>query len=126
MLCRVSRLRNVVQSKRRRQVADLFARRAERFQQECGWCGKTIGEDEAVFAVGGRVHKGIDLSLVEGKVIELTFEVVGKTVLAGVAGFDSDAKAEGKDIIFMTCSEDCGRLIQAAFAKEFTRGLRIQ
>ena len=126
MLCLVSRLRNFVRSRRRRQVSDLFARRAERFQQECGWCGKTIGEDEPVFGVGGRVHEGIDLSLVEGKVIELTFETAGKTVLAGVAGFESDAKAEGKDIIFMTCTEECGRLIQAAFADELTRGLKIQ
>ena len=126
MLCLVSQLRNFVRSRQRRQVSDLFARRAERFQHECGWCGKTIGEDEPVFAVGARVHEGIDLSLVEGKVIELPFEIADKTVLAGVAGFDSDAKAEGKDIIFMTCTEDCGRLIQAAFADELTRGLKIQ
>ncbi len=72
------------------------------------------------------MHEGIDLSLVAGKVIELSFETVGKTLLAGVAGFDSEAKAEGKDIIFMTCSEDCGRLIQTAFVNELTRGLKIQ
>ena len=119
------RLRSLVRSRRRRQVADLFARRAELFQDHCGWCGKTIGEDEPVFAVGGRVHEGIDLSLVEGKVIELAFEAADKTVLAGVSGFDSQAKAEGKDIIFMTCSEDCGLRIQAAFADELTRGLKI-
>ena len=122
----VSQLRKFIRSKRKGRVADLFARRAERFQRECGWCGKTIGEDEPVVAVGGRVHEGVDLSLVEGKVLELTFEVAGKTVLAGVTGFDSEAKAEGKDIIFMTCSEDCGRLVQTAFADELTRGLSIQ
>lgn len=126
ILCSVSHLRKFIRSKRQRRVADLFARRAERFQNECGWCGKTIGEDEPVFAVGGRIHEGVDLSLVEGKVVELTFEIAGKTVLAGVAGFDSEAKAEGKDIIFMTCSDDCGRLVQAAFANELTRGLSIK
>jgi hypothetical protein len=72
------------------------------------------------------VHETIDLSLVEGKVIELKFEAAEKTVLAGVSGFDSDAKAEGKDIIFMTCSKDCGRLIQAAFSEELSRGLELQ
>jgi len=66
------------------------------------------------------------LSAVEGKIIELTFEAAGRTVLAGVAGFDSDAKAEGKDIIFMTCSEDCGLHIEAAFTDELPRGLKIQ
>lgn len=77
-------------------------------------------------AVGARVLKGIDLSLVAGKVIELTFEMSGKTVLAGVAGFESEAKAEGKDVIFMTCSDECGRQIQTAFAEELARGLALQ
>jgi len=122
----MSQLRKFIRSRRRNKVAELFARRAERFQTECGWCGKTIGEDDPVFAVGGRVHAGIDLSLVEGKVLELTFEIAKKTVLAGVAGFDSEAKAEGKDIVFMTCSDECGRRVQAAFADELAHGLTIQ
>ena len=104
----------------------MFARRAERFQAGCGWCGKAIGENDPVVAVGGRVHEGVDLSLVQGKVIELTFDLSGKTVLAAVAAFDSDAKAEGKDVVFMTCSDACGRRVQTAFAEELARGLTIQ
>jgi len=119
----VSQPRKLIRSRRRRQIQDLFARRAERFQSVCGWCGKPVGEEEPVVAVGARVHEGIDLSRVQGKVIELTFEVSGKTVLGGVAGFESQAKAEGKDVIFMTCSDECGRQIQAAFAEELARGL---
>jgi hypothetical protein len=122
----MSHLRKFVRSKRRRQIAELFARRTERFQAECGWCGKSIGKDDPVMAVGDRGHEGIDLSLVEGKVIELTFDIAGKTVLAAVAGFDSLAKAEGKDIVFMTCSDDCGRQVQASFAEELARGLALQ
>jgi hypothetical protein len=122
----VSQLRKLIRSKRRRQIQDLFARRAERFQSMCGWCGKHVGEDEPVVAVGARAHEGIDLSLVEGKVIELTFELSGKTVLGGVTGFESEAKAEGKDVIFMTCSDECGRQIQTAFAEELARGLAFQ
>ena len=71
------------------------------------------------------MHRGIDLSLVAGKVIELRFEVPHKTVLAAVTGFDSEAKAEGKDVVFMTCSDDCGRQIQAAFSQELARGLTL-
>jgi hypothetical protein len=122
----VSQLRKLIRSKRRRQIEDLFARRAERFQSACGWCGKHIGEDEPVVAVGARVHEDIDLSLVAGKVIELTFEMSGKTILAGVAGLESEAKAEGKDVIFMTCSDKCGQQIQTAFAEELARGLALQ
>lgn len=71
------------------------------------------------------MHGGIDLSRVAGKVIELRFAVAEKTILAAVAAFNSDAKAEGKDVIFMTCSDECGRQIQSAFAQELERGLDL-
>ena len=108
---------------RRRPHAEIFARRAERFQSECGWCGKEIGEDEPVVAIGGRTHAGLDLSLLQGKVVELKFEAVDRIILAGVSAFDSDAKSEGKDLIFMTCSDECGREMQAAFAQDLARAV---
>src|SRR5205807_10268224 len=70
---------------RSRSHAEIFARRAERFQSECGWCGKEIGEDEPVVAIGGRTYPGLDLSLVQGKVVELKFEAVDRIILAGVS-----------------------------------------
>ena len=122
----MSHLRKFMTAKRRRQAEDLFARRAERFQRECGWCGCSIDDDDPVVAVGARVHEGIDLSRVEGKVIEIAFTVAGKTVLAAVTGFQSEAKIEGKDIIFMVCSDDCGSQLRLVFADELARGLSIQ
>ena len=123
----MSYLRKLTRAKQNREkAARIFARRAARFQAECGWCGKVIDKDEPVFAVGARVHEGIDLSLVEGNVIELSFSVSNRKVLAAVAAFDSDAKAEGKDVVFMVCSDVCGKQVQAAFADELTHGLRIQ
>jgi hypothetical protein len=119
----VSQLRKLLRAKRRSQPELLFARRARRFQSECGWCSKRLGEGDPVFAVGGCVHGGIDLSLVAGKVIELRFGVSDKIVLAAVTGFDSEAKAEGKDVVFMTCSDVCGREIKTAFENELARGL---
>jgi hypothetical protein len=119
----VGQLRKLRRAKRRSQADLLFARRARRFQSECGWCGKPIGEDDPVVAVGGCVHAGIDLSHVAGKVIELRFNVSRKTVLAAVTGFASEAKSEGKDIAFMTCSDDCGRQIKLAFENELAHGL---
>ncbi|HKO58258.1 MAG TPA: hypothetical protein VJ276_20510 [Thermoanaerobaculia bacterium] len=123
----MSYLRKLTRARQNRKKVDtIFARRAERFQAECGWCGKLIGEDDSVVAVGARVHEGMDLSLVEGKVIELAFSVSDRTVLAAVAAFDSDAKAEGKDVVFMVCSDACGKQVQEAFADELTHGLTIQ
>jgi hypothetical protein len=100
----------------------IFRRRAERLQSECGWCGGSIGEDEPVFGIGGKALPGIDLSLVQGKVIEITLESAGKSVLAAVSAFESDAKRAGNDLMFMVCSEACGRNLQTAIAAEVARG----
>jgi hypothetical protein len=65
---------------------------------------------------------GIDPSLVQGKVIEIVLESAGKHVLAAVSAFDSNAKKEGNDLMFMVCSEACGRQLQTAVARELARG----
>ena len=104
-----------------RQAEEIFRRRAERMQSECGWCGKSIGEDQQGFGVGGKALPGIDLSLVHGKVIEIELDTAAKRVLAGVPAFDSVAKAEGNDLMFMVCSEACGRHLQTAVAGELAR-----
>ena len=103
----------------------VFAQRARRFQSECGWCGKAVGEDAPVVMVGARLHRGIDDSLVAGKVIELSFPSTQKTVLAAVTGLDSQARAEGKDVVFMTCSDECGHEINRAFEIELAHGLDL-
>ena len=123
----MSRLRTLIRARQYgAKVEKLFARRAERFQAECGWCGKRIGDDDPVVVVSALVYDDIDLSLVEGKVVEVAFSVSRKTVLAGVAAFDSEAKAEGKDLVFMVCSDTCGERVQTAFADELRHGLTIQ
>lgn len=119
----------VAMKKRRRQIRDaeliaeeIFRQRAERLQSECGWCEEEIGEDEPVLGIGGKALPGIDLSLVQGKVIEIALETAGKHVLAAVSAFDSDAKKAGNDLMFMVCSEACGRQLQAAVAGDLARG----
>jgi hypothetical protein len=99
----------------------IFRRRAERLQSECGWCGKSIGEDVPVFGIAGKALPGIDLSLVQGRVIEISLEIAAKRVLAAVSAFDSDAKRAGNDLMFMVCSESCGRQLQAAVADELAQ-----
>lgn len=104
-----------------RKAEEIFRRRAERMQSECGWCGKSIGEGQPVFGIGGKALPGIDLSLVQGKVIEIELEAAAKHILAAVPAFDSDAKREGNDLMFMVCSETCGRQLQTAVAGELAR-----
>ena len=100
---------------------EIFRQRAERLQSECGWCGESIGEEQPVFAIGGKARPEVDLSLVQGKVVEIALLSPAKKVLAGVAAFDSDAKKAGNDLVFMVCSEECGRQLKSAVASELAR-----
>ena len=96
----------------------IFRRRAARLQSTCGWCGRSVGKDDPVFAVGAAVRPGIDLSAVQGRVIEVELPTAHKVILAGVANFDSDAKRDGSDFMFMTCSEKCGKSLKAAVSED--------
>lgn len=118
----MSKLRKYVRARRRRSVEEeIFRERAERLTRECGWCGKGVGEDDPVYGVSAVARKGIDLSLVQGKVIELVLGTSDKVVLVAVSAFDSPAKAEGADLVGMTCSEECGRRLKLAFQSEIAR-----
>jgi len=59
--------------------------------------------------------------LCKGKVVEIALLSPAKKVLAGVAAFDSDAKKAGNDLVFMVCSEECGRQLKSAVASELAR-----
>jgi hypothetical protein len=94
-------------------AARIFQERADRFQSECGWCHQAIGEGSPVFGVPCKAVPGVDLFPVQGKVIELQLDPPNRTLLAGVSAFDSDAKRDGADLVFMVCSESCGKKLKA-------------
>jgi len=93
--------------------------RNERFQSTCGWCGKHIPEDTEVFGAGARAHGNIDLTPHAGTVIEMALLSVDKTVLVAVTGLDSEAKRRGHDLMFMTCSDECGEKLRRAVEEDF-------
>jgi hypothetical protein len=98
---------------------------AERFQSTCGWCGKVIPPDTAVFGGGGKARPGIDLSPVAGQVMPLYLVGLAKTVLVAVPGEESDAKRDGHDFVFMTCSASCGAAMKLAFQGEIQLGKEL-
>ena len=94
----------------------------DRFKSTCGWCGKTIPPNTEVFSAGGKVRPGVDLSDKAGQVLPMYLFGLDKTVLVGVAGLDSDARRDGWDFVFMTCSRACGDRLRAAFQDEIELG----
>jgi hypothetical protein len=107
--------------RRKKQPDDL----AHRFQTTCGWCGRTIPPDTEVFGGGGKARPGIDLTAHAGHVLPLHLVGPDKTVLVAVTGLGSEARREGHDFVYMTCSEACARELKAAFEGEIERGKRL-
>jgi hypothetical protein len=87
----------------------------ERFQSTCGWCGKHIPEGTPVYGGGGKVRSGVDLSACAGQVLPIRLVGAGKTVVVAVPGADSDARRDGHDLVYMTCSVACAAAMKAAF-----------
>jgi hypothetical protein len=90
----------------------------ERFQTTCAWCERRIPPNTEVFGGGGKARPGVDLSAHAGHVLPLYLLALDKTVLVAVAGPDSDARRDGYDFVYMTCSESCGHALKAAFEGE--------
>ena len=84
----------------------------------CAWCGALIPEDTEVFSLGAKLKPDIDLKRDEGTVIHLRLETIDKVVLAIVPTSDSPAKKEGKAILFMICSDDCGTALGKALEQD--------
>jgi hypothetical protein len=94
----------------------------ERFLSSCCACGKAIGPDQEVFAASARVRPGVDLSKQQGQVIRLELLLPGRVVLAAVAGKDSQARQDGKDLLFMCCSARCAADMNAVLQDEIDIG----
>jgi hypothetical protein len=83
----------------------------------CGWCRREIGEDKPVIGISMKYRDPKDYRRYQGKVVQFGLSS-GRTVIAGVVKPDSPAKKEGKDVIFMVCSDRCGHELSAAIRQE--------
>jgi hypothetical protein len=108
--------------RRKKKPADL----ARRFETTCGWCGRKIPPDTEVFGGGGKVRPGVDLTAHAGHVLPIHLVGPYKTVLVAVCSEDSEARREGHDFMYMTCSEACARSLKTAFEGEIEMGKRLR
>jgi hypothetical protein len=84
----------------------------------CGWCRREIGEDVPCIGISMKFRDPSDYQRQKGKIIQ--FELAtGRVVLAGCVKPDSPARREGKDVIFMVCSDQCGNELMAAMREEW-------
>jgi len=85
---------------------------------QCGWCQDEIPEDTELFGIGARARDDIDITELRGKVIDIYLAQKNRNVQALVVTEDSPAKREGKDLLFVTCSESCSEALRQAVGNE--------
>ena len=85
---------------------------------KCGWCADEIDDDTELFGIGAKARPDIDIAELEGKVIDIFLTRRDRNVQALVVTNDSPAKREGKDLLFVVCSESCAEALRQGVGKE--------
>ena len=82
------------------------------------WCGVKIDNGSEIFALGCKKNPEIDISKYEGKIMPVAIAPLNKTIWALVPTEDSDARREGKDLMFVLCSQECGNQLKETLQQE--------
>ena len=90
----------------------------ERLMHTCTWCLNTIPEGDERFAFGVKASEAIDLTEKQGEFVSLKLAMKDKTIVALVTMRNSEAKEQGFDLIFLTCSQECAEDLQDALEME--------
>ena len=82
----------------------------------CAFCGRRISEDCEHFTFGVKVLKNSFIQVKKGMTVEIALQVnkKEKKIMAIVPAEDSAAKKEGKDLLFVVCSEKCAEALANA------------
>lgn len=92
---------------------------ADTLSNVCAWCGKQIPDGNEVFGTGAKIREGIDFfqgGSTEGFFMEVT--IAGRRVPTVVTGPESEARIQGNDLMFMTCSMQCAEELKSALEYE--------
>jgi hypothetical protein len=89
---------------------------------KCAWCQNQISDDMEVFGLGAKLKPNVDLSEYENHCIQIDLVSEEKPVYMMISAQGSQAKSEGKDCMFLVCSERCGKKLKDVLEKEISLG----
>ena len=92
----------------------------------CACCQKEITDETDIVDLGIQVSPGVDLSDYESHCIEIALTSENQPVHMMVTAAHSDAKKEGKDGLFLLCSQACADTFRQTLQIEITQGKLIQ
>ena len=84
---------------------------------QCAACRGSINEMTDVFGLGVKLKPGVDLSEFETHCIEIDLVSEEKSVCMMVTARGSEAKEDGKDGMFLACSESCAKQFKQVLEK---------
>jgi hypothetical protein len=94
----------------------------EEAMSKCAWCQNHIIDDMEVFGAGAKLKPDVDLSEYEGHCIRIGLVSEEKPIYMMVTAQGSEAKKDGKDCMFLFCSEECGKKLKNVLDKEISLG----
>ncbi len=89
---------------------------------QCAACRGTINELTEVLGLGATLKPEVDLSEFESHCIQVDLVSEEKTVYMMITVPGSEAKNDGKDCMFLVCSENCGKKLKKVLEKEISLG----
>ena len=92
----------------------------------CAYCHKEITDDTDIVDLGIQLKPDIDLSEYESHCIEIVLTRGTQPVHMMVTAARSDAKQEGKDGLFLVCSQTCADNFSQTLQDEIDHGKLIQ
>ncbi len=92
---------------------------------KCAWCHNYISDGMEVFGAGAKLKPDADLSEYESHCIQIELVSEEKPVYMMVTAQGSEAKKDGKDCMFLLCSEECGKKLKNVLEKEISLGKLI-
>ncbi len=84
----------------------------------CAWCGKEILEDSEIYSLSAKALPKMNIERHAGKAFYIALLLYDKSVPVIVPTNDSDAKRDGKDMLFSICSKECGIELKSALNRE--------
>ncbi len=84
----------------------------------CAQCGSKIRSGADVYGLGVKLKKELEYPGAVGRSMTVHLPVQGREVECMVTADGSQARAEGWDLIFMVCSEECGAELKSLLEEE--------
>jgi hypothetical protein len=86
----------------------------------CAWCNKKLVDEAEVFALGAKIRADY-FKLADkhaGQIVPFHLFAVDREVSVVIPAAGSDAKRDGKDLLFPACSMSCGKALEAALHED--------